>query len=100
MVRPNRPLLPHVLCWLALGAYGLSFGLPAIELGAENMAFGGRAFVLCFLGGFLHFHGHNLEASFTLNPVPFLAWAANPLFWCGTVLAFRARWRWATLVAL
>jgi hypothetical protein len=100
MEQRTTPILTHALSWLSLGVYLLSFSLPTIELGLDNVALGGRAFVLCFLGSFLHTHGHNLEASPALNLVPFLAWAANPLFWWGAVLVFRSKWRRAAILGL
>jgi hypothetical protein len=93
MEPPSKPIWIQVLSWLPLGAYILSFGLPAIETGAGNAASGVWAFIMCFLGGFFTFQGHNLNTSFALHLVPFLAWSANPLFWCGMVQAFRGKWR-------
>ena len=93
-------VLANILTWMALATYLISFGLPTIELGLENIAFGGRAFALGFWGSFLGMHGHNFNTSFTLNPMLFLLWAANPLFWCGAVLLFFRKWRSAAIVGI
>ena len=93
-------VLANILTWMAVASYLISFGLPTIELGLENIAFGGRAFALGFWGSLVGMHGHNFNTSFSFNPPLFLLWAANPLFWCGAVLLFFSKWRSAAVVGL
>ncbi len=76
---PSASLIPgRVLYTLALGAYAVSFVLPAFVIvveGRESASYGYEAFVVCFLNGGGMF-----------GIVPFIVWLANPFFWSAAVL--------------